>query len=222
MNARERILARLRAAPQSAAPSPPALAAFYAASSKLPCLTERIGAFKKNIEAFRAEVHQTTADEWPSLLATLCRDKQLGNLLYAPGMALAKALAGVAGMPRLVAFEQEIEAWKEALFEDIDASLSLARGAIAETGSLIIWPGPDEPRTLSLVPAVHFVLLDARLIHADLFSAMTQQAWAADMPTNALLVSGPSKTADIQQTLAYGAHGPKELIVLLMMPQEAP
>ncbi len=36
------------------------------------------------------------------------------------------------------------------------------------------------------------------------------------MPTNIILASGPSKTADIQQTLAYGAHGPKELIVLLV------
>jgi L-lactate dehydrogenase complex protein LldG len=36
------------------------------------------------------------------------------------------------------------------------------------------------------------------------------------MPTNLLLVSGPSKTADIQQTLAYGAHGPKELVVVLV------
>ncbi|WP_278366532.1 LUD domain-containing protein, partial [Marinobacter salarius] len=42
------------------------------------------------------------------------------------------------------------------------------------------------------------------------------QNWAAGMPTNALLVSGPSKTADIEQTLAYGVHGPKELIVLVI------
>jgi L-lactate dehydrogenase complex protein LldG len=35
------------------------------------------------------------------------------------------------------------------------------------------------------------------------------------LPTNALLICGPSKTADIQQTLAYGAHGPRELVVLL-------
>jgi L-lactate dehydrogenase complex protein LldG len=41
------------------------------------------------------------------------------------------------------------------------------------------------------------------------------------MPTNALLVCGPSKTADIQQTLAYGAHGPRELVVLLCHPQGA-
>jgi len=42
------------------------------------------------------------------------------------------------------------------------------------------------------------------------------QGWAQSMPTNAVLISGPSKTADIEQTLAYGVHGPKELIVLVV------
>jgi uncharacterized protein NMB1437 len=39
------------------------------------------------------------------------------------------------------------------------------------------------------------------------------------MPTNVILVSGPSKTADIQLTLAYGAHGPRDLVVLAMLPE---
>jgi L-lactate dehydrogenase complex protein LldG len=86
---------------------------------------------------------------------------------------------------------------------------------VDETGSLILWPTPAEPRLMSLVPAVHFVLLDAEAVHADLYSAMISEAWAQGMPTNALLICGPSKTADIQQTLAYGAHGPRELVVLL-------
>jgi L-lactate dehydrogenase complex protein LldG len=50
----------------------------------------------------------------------------------------------------------------------------------------------------------------------NLHQAMHRQGWAGGLPTNALLVSGPSKTADIQQTLAYGAHGPKELLVLIL------
>ena len=43
---------------------------------------------------------------------------------------------------------------------------------------------------------------------------MRSEHWAERMPPNALLVSGPSKTADIEQTLAYGVHGPKRLVVV--------
>ena len=45
---------------------------------------------------------------------------------------------------------------------------------------------------------------------------MHAERWSDGLPTNVILVSSPSKTADIQQTLAYGAHGPKQLIVLLV------
>jgi len=52
---------------------------------------------------------------------------------------------------------------------------------------------------------------------ADNLSGLIRaQGWAERMPTNVVLVSGPSKTADIEQTLAYGVHGPKELIVLVV------
>ena len=50
----------------------------------------------------------------------------------------------------------------------------------------------------------------------DFGEAVRTQNWTGGLPTNALLVSGPSKSADIEQTLAYGVHGPKELIVLLV------
>ena len=68
---------------------------------------------------------------------------------------------------------------------------------------------------MSLVPPVHVVVLDATKIHNTFFEAMTAEAWKDGLPTNALLISGPSKTADIQQTLAFGAHGPRELVLLL-------
>ena len=73
---------------------------------------------------------------------------------------------------------------------------------------------------MSLVPPLHFVLLDATTIHADFHSAITEEGWKDGLPTNALLICGPSKTADIQQTLAYGAHGPRELVVLLCIRKE--
>jgi len=69
---------------------------------------------------------------------------------------------------------------------------------------------------MSLVPPLHIVLLEAANIYNTFHEAMLTEGWANGLPTNSLLISGPSKTADIQQTLAYGAHGPKELVVLLI------
>ena len=89
-------------------------------------------------------------------------------------------------------------------------------GGIAETGTLILWPDAGEPRLMSLVPPVHVALLDADRLYENLADVMRAEHWAAGMPTNALLISGPSKTADIEQTLAYGIHGPKQLITLIL------
>jgi L-lactate dehydrogenase complex protein LldG len=58
--------------------------------------------------------------------------------------------------------------------------------------------------------------LDAARITSTFHALMADQDWVGQgMPTNALLITGPSKSADIEQTLAYGVHGPKELIVLV-------
>lgn len=105
---------------------------------------------------------------------------------------------------------------KERLFNNTPASITSAHSAIAATGSIVLWPTEQEPRSLSLVPPVHIVVVEEKTLHQDFASLIQAQQWQNKMPTNIVLVSGPSKTADIQQTLAYGAHGPKELIVLLV------
>jgi len=90
------------------------------------------------------------------------------------------------------------------------------RSAIAETGSLVLWPSPAEPRLLSLVPPLHIALPRTAAIHETFAETIRDEGWALGMPANALLISGPSKTADIEQTLAYGVHGPKRLVVVLV------
>ena len=120
--------------------------------------------------------------------------------------------------PTLIPYDRPLEDLKPQLFETIEAGLTTTRGAIAETGSLILWPSADEPRTLSLVPHIHVALLRTDALYDTFLQAMREQGWAQAMPTNVLLVSGPSKTADIEQTLAYGVHGPKRLIVLVVHP----
>lgn len=113
-------------------------------------------------------------------------------------------------------YEDMVEECKPMLFQDVDVGITTTRGGIAETGSLIVWPDSAEPRLLSLAPPVHVALLDSDAIFTTFADAMQQQDWASAMPTNALLISGPSKTADIEQTLAYGIHGPRQLIVLIL------
>jgi L-lactate dehydrogenase complex protein LldG len=178
---------------------------------------ELLRRFRERMESVRGEVHEVGAD-WPQRLFELLREKGANNLLYGPGGPWGGNLSRGWRDPdaiRLVPYLESVESCREALFQATDAGFTSCRGAIAETGSLVLWPTPDEPRLLSLVPPIHVVLLDGDRIASTFHEHMTEQSWAEGMPTNALLISGPSKSADIEQTLAYGVHGPKELIVLV-------
>jgi L-lactate dehydrogenase complex protein LldG len=94
-----------------------------------------------------------------------------------------------------------------------DVGLSSADAALAETGSIAISSGPGRSRLATLLPPVHVALVPTSCLTTDIFT------WTAarqgDMPAKQVLVSGPSKTADIEQTMAIGVHGPKRFIVIL-------
>lgn len=223
MSAREAILKRLRTSAPTALPSLPDVTGWFATHRRSEDATQRISRLRSALEAVQAQVHDTTEAAWPDLLLRLATAKGLRNLLIGTDTPDGTALqARQADGLQLVRYEQRIDSWRASLFDDIDASLTRAKSAIAETGSLVLWPSASEPRLMSLVPPVHFVLLDVTTIHADLHAAMQAEGWKDALPTNALLICGPSKTADIQQTLAYGAHGPRELVVLLCHPQGVP
>ena len=217
MNARDAIFGKLRAADFGNTPVLPDVAGWYAKQRRTEDTPQRVARLRSALEAARTEVHAVNAGNWMDVLHTLCTHKGLRNILTGCGTPHGEALQAHAPQGlEILRYEQPVAAWQDRFFDGVDASLTLARSAIAETGSLVLWPSASEPRLMSLVPSVHFVLLDEASIHADFHAAMTAEGWADGMPTNALLISGPSKTADIQQTLAYGAHGPKEVVVLLL------
>ena len=214
--AREKILSRLQNAVGRTSPAPPTTCMPIATFSA----EEKIEKLKGLLEAMRAEVFLFEKDTWVDGLKAILEAKQLQTLLYAPDTWIGPAIAGAwddgtQGLPRKVVFDQAIEACKEKLFQ-IDAGITTTRGAIAETGAIVLWADENEPRTLSLVPAVHIAVLEAGKIYNSFCEIIADQNWSAGMPTNALLISGPSKTADIEMTLAFGVHGPKELIVLIL------
>lgn len=229
MSARESILRRLRSAPKGHPVQPPDVSGFYAAvhrRSPPADRAQRIERFCEKMAFWRGEVVRVTHANWAKTLRELCVAKQVNALLYG-ALADHSATLEAAGIMGLKPYDRPVDEWKAELFRDVDAGFTSTRGGIAETGTLIVWPDTREPRLLSLVPPIHFALLDADQIHDTLFDAMTAQGWSdpsgsgeSAMPSNALLISGPSKTADIQITLAYGAHGPKELVILLLVNEE--
>ncbi len=218
MSARDRILAKLRKNAPSTANSLPDVASWYATHRPVESAADKAKRFRHFIELAHAEVHAVTADNWTAKLHEVLKVRGIEKLLVAEGTPHGDTALDELP-PRGIecsVYDMAIEAWKSEMFNDTPAGLTTARAAIAETGTLILWPDEKEPRLMSLVPPVHIVLLDAAKIYNTFFEAMTAEGWNNGLPTNSLLISGPSKTADIQQTLAYGAHGPKELIVLLL------
>ena len=94
-----------------------------------------------------------------------------------------------------------------------DVGLSGADAALAETGSIVISSGPGKSRLATLLPPVHVALVPTDRLTTDLFTWTAARQGA--MPSNLTLVSGPSKTGDIEQILAVGVHGPKRFVVIL-------
>jgi L-lactate dehydrogenase complex protein LldG len=212
--ARSAILQRLRAAAPVALPAPD-VAAYYAdvATPARDALRER---FIAQARGWRAEVIETDAVDWPAALASVLAAKEVRRLMAGRGTAIANALPLAVQDVTLDWYDAPIETLKPALFDTVDAGITTTLGGIAETGSLVLWPDVREPRTLSLLPPIHIAVLREDTLHPTLHAVMQRQQWAADLPTNALLVTGPSKTADIQRLLVYGAHGPRELVILLL------
>lgn len=179
---------------------------------------ERIERFTTKMQAVRAEVHRSDRNNWRELVSELCRQKSLNNLLVSPETEWGQAVMAQADQfPALKHYERDIEEWKEEIFYETAGSLTSTLGGIAETGTLILWPNAHEPRMMTLVPPVHIAILEVDKLFTTFAEAVKEQGWAErGMPTNVLLISGPSKSADIAQVLAYGVHGPKELVVVLV------
>jgi L-lactate dehydrogenase complex protein LldG len=187
---------------------------------------ENLVQFIAELEKNHAQVIQTTKEgiaevinaELAALNITtlLYGEKFYGENPHAENDAHREVINGLDSNIELQPYDFSIDNNKKLLFNECPAALSSSRCSIAATGTIVLWPDESEPRSLSLVPPVHFVLVDANKLHADFASLITAEQWQNKLPTNVVLISGPSKTADIQQTLAYGAHGPKALIVILL------
>jgi L-lactate dehydrogenase complex protein LldG len=99
------------------------------------------------------------------------------------------------------------------------ASVSHAFGGVAETGTLVMMSGPDNPTTLNFLPDTHIVVVDAKDIAGDyetVWQRVREEFGVDTLPRAINMITGPSRSADIGQILILGAHGPRRLHVLVV------
>jgi L-lactate dehydrogenase complex protein LldG len=101
---------------------------------------------------------------------------------------------------------------------DLNA-VSRAFAAVAETGTLALVSGADNPTTLNFLPDNHIVVVFADDVVGDyesVFARLRAAEGAGSAPRTLNFITGPSRSADIEQTLLFGAHGPKRLHIVLV------
>jgi L-lactate dehydrogenase complex protein LldG len=127
------------------------------------------------------------------------------------------------GDPAIAALPWQREPHLERLVGPSDGrdavSLSRAFAGVAETGTLVLLSGPDNPTTLNFLPDTHIVMVSADDVAGDYESVwrrLRESHGAGVLPRTVNLVTGPSRSADIEQTLILGAHGPRALHILVV------
>ena len=173
---------------------------------------ERLALFRAMVEAANGSVEAIAdAADVPSAIAAFLRGHNLP-------LAVRRGAD-----PRLAALPWQREPNLEVAIGPSDgkdlAAVSHAFGAIAESGTLMLVSGPDNPTTLNFLPDTHMVVVDAGDVAGDyetLWRRLRDRFGAGAMPRTVNLVTGPSRSADIEQTLILGAHGPRRLHVMVV------
>jgi len=171
---------------------------------------ELIKLFQTMLEKSGAKVSRVRSLKGlPEAIAAALRDNNLPSRVRLGADPIFDGLRSEPGLLKLLSGPAEAS----------DAvGLSHAIAGAAETGTLFLVSGPDNPSTLNFLPETHAVVILASDI-----AGSYEEGWAklrsiyggGKMPRTVNLISGPSRTADIEQTIVMGAHGPKNLLVLI-------
>jgi len=170
------------------------------------------GLFRQYLEGQSATVVEAAnAAEVPAAIASFLRGANLPLRLRVGEDAYLEALAW--------ATEPALERRKGPAAGDDEVGLSHAAAAVAETGTLVLASGADNPVTLTYLPETHIVVVEGKDLvggYEGAWDKLRARFGRRAMPRTVNLVSGPSRTADIGGQLVMGAHGPRRLCVILV------
>jgi L-lactate dehydrogenase complex protein LldG len=202
-------------APAAADGPPPDADAFRAWLPAVgPTLEEQIALFAQNAAQLKADFRAVASpDEAGRVLATLAREnnwKRVATHRHAPVSDLAEKL----GLPCLFTDA----GYATADLESCDAAITGCDALVAQTGSVLVSGRSAGGRALSVLPPHHVVIAGRSQVVPDLAAALrlARQRYAPDWPSFLSFITGPSRTGDIERILVLGAHGPKQLTILLV------
>jgi len=173
---------------------------------------ERLKVFKDQVEGIFGTAQQLgSADEIPAAVSAYLRSKNLPMRVRRGDDA------------RLQQITWDKEKTLEVSTGRSDgkqlAAVSYAFGAAAESGTLVLLSGPDNPTTLNFLPDHHLVIIDAKDVAGDyetIWDRLRKKFGAGKMPRAVNWITGPSRSGDIEQKTLLGAHGPRSLHVLIV------
>jgi len=171
--------------------------------------------------AFHGDLVERFAAKMLEKSATLSRIDSLSEVGQAVAGFVSSINAGqrlcVSGALAAIEWPAGFEVHHGAAGRDEQTSVTPCFAAVAESGGIVTLSGPDTPSTLNFVPDNHVVIVYAAQVVRHFEDVWTQwRASGQPMPRSLNIISGPSRTADIEQTIQLGAHGPRRLHVILV------
>lgn len=167
----------------------------------------RLASFRRMLEAVGGRVTVVPdEDAAGAALARIVADSGASRLVRSEAPIVERLVASLEGIEALPAWED-----RERLLR-ADLGITAAQNGIAETGSLVLASDRERHRLASLVPPVHVAVLEADAILATLDDALGN----GSLPPLLTLITGPSRTGDIELTIVVGVHGPRELYVIVI------
>jgi L-lactate dehydrogenase complex protein LldG len=175
-------------------------------------LQQQLDLFEQQVTALSGTVRRVASEaEVPAALAKYLRQQNLPpKVKRAPAAALAT-------LPWQTTPLLEVSAG--AAVDADRVSLTPAFCAVAETGTLVLQSSPETPTGLAFLPETHVVMLRASQIvgsYEEAFQKTREKLGEGVMPRSFNFITGPSRTADIEQKIELGAHGPRRLHIILV------
>lgn len=182
-------------------------------------LEERLAILTANLEKLRASVERVAdVEAAAAVVAELVRQRNWQRVAWhrhpqVDSVVEAGVIACGCEAPAV-----DDPGFEKRQLETCDAGITACESLVSQTGTILVSSATGGGRGLSILPPVHIVIAPVAAVVATLGDALHQvrQRYEGSLPSLLSFITGPSRTGDIERILVLGAHGPKELFVILV------